>query len=63
MRVQVPPILIVLTKSTEVMKKYNLSSVNTIFTGAAPLGAETAHDLQKTQPTWAILQGYGEYHP
>ncbi|RDL41605.1 Acetyl-CoA synthetase-like protein [Venustampulla echinocandica] len=55
----VPPIIITLTKNQEVCSKYNLNSVRTIFTGAAPLGAETAQDLQKIYPTWKIRQGYG----
>jgi ribosome assembly protein SQT1 len=58
---QVPPIIIALTKNTKFMKKYDISSVDSIFTGAAPLGAETAEELQKTQPTWSIRQGYGEF--
>lgn len=36
-----------------------MSSVRSIFTGAAPLGAETAEDLQKVYPKWLIRQGYG----
>ena len=46
-------------KNEDLMKKYDLSSVRQIITGAAPLGLETAEDLQKIQPTWAILQAYG----
>lgn len=38
---------------------YNLESVRTIFTGAAPLGFETAEELQKQYPKWKIKQGYG----
>lgn len=41
------------------LKKYDLSSVVDIFTGAAPLGAETAQDLQKMYPSWKVVQGYG----
>jgi acyl-coenzyme A synthetase/AMP-(fatty) acid ligase len=55
----VPPIIITMTKSRDVVAKYDLSSVNSIFTGAAPLGEETAEDLQKMFPSWAIRQGYG----
>lgn len=40
--------------------KYDLSSVKSIFTGAAPLGAELAEELQKIYPTWKIRQAYGE---
>jgi len=40
-----------MTKSNEVLKKYDLSSVHSIFTGAAPLGEETAADLQSLFPS------------
>lgn len=55
----VPPIIIQMTKSKGVMAKYDLSSVRGLFTGAAPLGQETAEDLQAIFPKWAITQGYG----
>ncbi|KAF2469479.1 phenylacetyl-CoA ligase-like protein [Lindgomyces ingoldianus] len=55
----VPPIIILMTKNKSVLDKYDLSSVWSIFTGAAPLGKETAEDLQKIFPSWAIRQGYG----
>ncbi|KAF2015659.1 acetyl-CoA synthetase-like protein [Aaosphaeria arxii CBS 175.79] len=55
----VPPIIILLTKNKEVLSKYDLSNVTAIFTGAAPLGKETAADLQSIFPNWAIRQGYG----
>lgn len=55
----VPPIIIQMTKSAEALSQYDLSSVKAIFTGAAPLGEETADDLQKMYPNWAIRQGYG----
>ena len=55
----VPPMIIHLTKSAALVKKYDLSAVDGIFTGAAPLGQETAEDLQKMFPTWKIKQGYG----
>lgn len=55
----VPPIVILMTKSKDVMSQYDLSSVEELFTGAAPLGAETADDLQNIFPKWAIRQGYG----
>jgi len=38
----VPPIIIAMVKNENLLKKYDLSSVKTIFTGAAPLGQETA---------------------
>jgi acyl-CoA synthetase (AMP-forming)/AMP-acid ligase II len=55
----VPPIIVMMTKSPEVLKQFDLSSVKGIFTGAAPLGEETAADLGKLFPSWNIRQGYG----
>ena len=49
-----------MVNNKSVLDKFDLSSVNAIFTGAAPLGAETAQDLQKQYPTWQVRQGYGE---
>lgn len=46
-------------RNKELCSKYDLSHVKGIFTGAAPLGAETAADLQKQYPKWLIRQGYG----
>lgn len=42
-------------------KKFDISSVKSIFTGAAPLGAETADELQQIYPSWKIRQGYGKH--
>lgn len=55
----VPPIIINMVKQKQICSKYDLSSVKFIFTGAAPLGKETAEDLQKQYPEWKIRQGYG----
>lgn len=55
----VPPMIIHLTKQKDTCKQYDLSSVRAIFTGAAPLGKETADDLLAMYPDWAIRQGYG----
>jgi acyl-CoA synthetase (AMP-forming)/AMP-acid ligase II len=55
----VPPMIIHLTKARETCAKYDLSSVRGAFTGAAPLGKETADDLSKMFPKWAVRQGYG----
>lgn len=55
----VPPIIINMVKSRETCNKYDLSSVKAIFTGAAPLGAETATELNQQYPEWAVRQGYG----
>jgi long-subunit acyl-CoA synthetase (AMP-forming) len=55
----VPPIIILMTKNKPILDKFDLSSVWSLFTGAAPLGQETAEDLQKLYPSWKIRQGYG----
>ncbi|KAI9753081.1 MAG: hypothetical protein M4579_005353 [Chaenotheca gracillima] len=55
----VPPVVIGMVNNKSALEKYDLSSVDSIFTGAAPLGLETAGDLQKIFPTWLIRQGYG----
>ncbi|KIW00540.1 uncharacterized protein PV09_07895 [Verruconis gallopava] len=55
----VPPIIILMTKNKDVMAKYDLSHVTGIFTGAAPLGKETADELNKIFPNWKVRQGYG----
>ncbi|KKZ65685.1 hypothetical protein EMCG_01247 [[Emmonsia] crescens] len=55
----VPPVIISMVKNEELMKKYELSSVRSIITGAAPLGLETAEQLGNLQPSWSILQAYG----
>lgn len=55
----VPPIIINMVKQKQLCDKFDLSSVKSIFTGAAPLGAETAEDLNKQYPKWRIRQGYG----
>ncbi|KAI1296464.1 hypothetical protein F5Y03DRAFT_294290 [Xylaria venustula] len=55
----VPPIIIQLLRNTELCSQYDLSSVRFIFTGAAPLGAETHEDMAKAFPKIAVGQGYG----
>lgn len=56
----VPPIVIAMAKNKPVLDRFDLSSVRAIFTGAAPLGAETANELQTQYPKWDIRQGYGD---
>ena len=58
---QVPPIIIQMCKNQGPISKFDMSSVGAVFTGAAPLGAETAEELQKLYPSWKIRQGYGEH--
>ncbi|KXT09569.1 hypothetical protein AC579_712 [Pseudocercospora musae] len=55
----VPPMIIHITKAKDIVKQYDLSHVRACFTGAAPLGKETADDLAQIFPNWAIRQGYG----
>ena len=59
----VPPIIILMSKNKALLDQYDLSFVKVIFTGAAPLGQETANDLNKQYPNWLIRQGYGKKPP
>ena len=55
----VPPIVILMTKNLDMLKKYDLSSVKFLYTGAAPLGKESVMDLQSVCPQWQVCQAYG----
>lgn len=55
----VPPIIIAMVKNLSLVQKFDMSSVKMIFTGAAPLGQETAEELASKFPTWKVRQGYG----
>ncbi|KAL8711405.1 MAG: hypothetical protein Q9225_007127 [Loekoesia sp. 1 TL-2023] len=55
----VPPIIITMLRNKFVCDKYDLTSVQFLFTGAAPLGEETAQEFQNQYPKWKIRQGYG----
>ncbi|KAL2144522.1 hypothetical protein VTI28DRAFT_9027 [Corynascus sepedonium] len=55
----VPPIVVRMLSSKDLLKKYDLSSVRMIFTGAAPLGKETAEEVTRLYPKWRLGQGYG----
>ncbi|KAK8070952.1 hypothetical protein PG997_011155 [Apiospora hydei] len=55
----VPPIIIQLLKNQPLCRKYDLSSVRYVYTGAAPLGIETHEEVVKSFPGWEIGQGYG----
>ena len=55
----VPPIIITMVKNKKLLDTFDLSSVHSVFSGAAPLGQETARELAQQYPTWAIRQGYG----
>lgn len=56
---KVPPIVITLLRNQEIAKKYDLSSVRFLYTGAAPLGTETVAEVLKLYPHWHVGQGYG----
>ena len=47
-------------RNYEKCKSKDLSSVRFLFTGAAPLGAETAEEAKSLFPDWMIGQGYGK---
>ncbi|KAI9262783.1 hypothetical protein BY458DRAFT_438919 [Sporodiniella umbellata] len=53
----VPPIAVLMTKSP-IVSKYNLSSIRSMFCGAAPLGKEHIEALQKRIPS-EVKQGFG----
>ncbi|PGH32859.1 ribosome assembly protein SQT1 [[Emmonsia] crescens] len=55
----VPPIIILMLRNKVECDERDLSSVDALFTGAAPLGAETAVDVGLWRPSWKIRQGYG----
>ncbi|CZR44113.1 putative phenylacetyl-CoA ligase [Fusarium proliferatum ET1] len=55
----VPPIVIQMLDRRELCRKYDLSSVRFVYTGAAPLGKETVDDLLSLYPNWRLGQGYG----
>ncbi|RYP13591.1 hypothetical protein DL767_010663 [Monosporascus sp. MG133] len=55
----VPPIIIMLLRNAELCAKYDLSSMRLVYTGAAPLGAETHEEMRRAFPGWEVAQGYG----
>ncbi len=54
----VPPIVLFLAKHP-IVAKFDLSSVHTILSGAAPLGAEQAAECKARFKHIAIRHGYG----
>ncbi|XP_023525684.1 4-coumarate--CoA ligase-like 7 [Cucurbita pepo subsp. pepo] len=54
----VPPVVLALAKQS-VVKKYNLSSLKHIGSGAAPLGKELMDECANNIPSAVVLQGYG----
>nr|POF08511.1 4-coumarate--coa ligase-like 7 [Quercus suber] len=55
----VPPVMIALAKQSAVMKKYDLSSLRQVGSGAAPLGKDVMEECTKNMPRVDIVQGYG----
>ncbi|XP_075637735.1 putative CoA ligase CCL10 isoform X2 [Castanea sativa] len=55
----VPPVMIALAKQSLVMKKYDLSSLRQVGSGAAPLGKDVMEECTKNMPHVDIIQGYG----
>lgn len=56
---QVPPVIIQLLRNQDLCAKHDLSSVRFVYTGAAPLGAETHEDMLRAFPGIRLGQGYG----
>ncbi|VFQ67237.1 unnamed protein product [Cuscuta campestris] len=54
----VPPIILAFAKSS-VVKKYSLTSLKHIGSGAAPLGKDLMEECAKNFPQAALVQGYG----
>lgn len=54
----VPPVVLALAKQ-DVVKKYDLSSLRNIGSGAAPLGKDLMKECAKNMPDTIISQGYG----
>ncbi|KAJ3674351.1 hypothetical protein LUZ60_004967 [Juncus effusus] len=53
-----PPLIVALAKSPDVLK-FNLSSLQEITVGGAPLGRELAERFAKRFPNVELVQGYG----
>lgn len=54
----VPPMMVLLCKHPDV-RKYDLSSLRSIVSGAAPLSGEITQQLSEVLPDISISQGYG----
>ncbi|KAL8146380.1 putative CoA ligase CCL7 [Apium graveolens] len=54
----VPPVVLALAKQS-LVKKYDLSSLKQIGSGAAPLGRELMQECAKNFPWALVIQGYG----
>jgi 4-coumarate--CoA ligase len=54
----VPPLILLFVHSKN-LDKYDLSSVRTVMSGAAPLSPELCEAFIKRLPNSIIIQGYG----
>lgn len=54
----VPPVVVLLNKDPSVLS-FNLKSVRTVISGAAPLGADTEAELKERLPGIKMIQAYG----
>ncbi|EXJ71395.1 uncharacterized protein A1O5_05202 [Cladophialophora psammophila CBS 110553] len=55
----VPPIIVALGKSPHSLRRHDLSSIQTVLSGGAPLDTETLNRLNEHYPHWVFRQGYG----
>ncbi|XP_030925027.1 4-coumarate--CoA ligase-like 7 [Quercus lobata] len=55
----VPPVMVELVKQSAVMKRYDLSSLKQVRSGAAPLGRDVVEECARNIPRADICQGYG----
>lgn len=53
-----PPLITAFTKS-ELVNKYDISSIRLLGSGGAPLGKEVAESFKAKFPNVEIVQGYG----
>ncbi|KAK7267735.1 hypothetical protein RIF29_20414 [Crotalaria pallida] len=54
-----PPVVVEMVKRSEVVRKYDLSSLKQLRSGAAPLGKDVMQECAKILPQVKIIQGYG----
>jgi len=57
---QVPPVIINMMRNQKLCSEYDLSSVKSIFSGAAPLALELANDFLKIYPDVSMRLAYGK---
>jgi acyl-CoA synthetase (AMP-forming)/AMP-acid ligase II len=55
----VPPIVVIMANNLELLRKYDLSSVRFLYSGAAPLGKEIVGLLKSKYKNWNMCQAYG----